>query len=351
MPVVLLPHPPNGNIYIRELGRAYAQLGWTPIYGPENLLEGNLRPDLLHLHWPEEFYRWRGEGSTAARAEHFLARLSELRTAGVPLVWTVHNLAPHDVADASIDAKAYQAVIDSADAIHHHCDCSIKALAERYPVSATTRQFVQPHGHYLSYPNTISREEARRELGIAADARVFLQFGQIRGYKGLNLLLSAFDRLKLDRKFLLVAGLYNPPTGHGAWLDRLRLAWRKRRSQDFLLHGRSIDSDRIQVYMNAADCLVLSHTAGLNSGVAVLGMTFGKPLIGPELGCLNWVLQQGANQTYAAGDLIALVSAMRELFDDPAAMAASGEKNRHTAVGWRWEHIASEALKQLSSRT
>lgn len=105
MPVVLLPHPTNGNIYIRELGRAYAGLGWTPVYGPENLLEGALKPDLVHLHWPEEFYRWRGEGSLAARAAAFIERLARLRSDGVPLVWTVHNLAPHDVADAEVDGR------------------------------------------------------------------------------------------------------------------------------------------------------------------------------------------------------------------------------------------------------
>lgn len=78
MPTVLVPHQTGGNIYIRELGRAYARLGWTPIYGSENLLEANFRPELVHLHWPEEFYRWRGEGRPERRVEHFLARLSAL---------------------------------------------------------------------------------------------------------------------------------------------------------------------------------------------------------------------------------------------------------------------------------
>lgn len=344
MPVVLLPHPTNGNIYIRELGGAYASLGWTPVYGPENLLEGNLRPDLLHLHWPEEFYRWRGEGPTAARADHFIAQLTRLREAGVPLVWTVHNLAPHDSGQQSVDARAYHAVIQAAGAIHHHCPHSVDALAQRYPVPQESRQFVQPHGHYLSYPNQVGRDEARRALGIPADAKVFLQFGQIRGYKGLTLLLDAFDRLRLPAKFLLVAGLYNPPTGPGAWRERVSLAVRKRLRHDWLLHGRAIDSADIQRYVNAADCLVLSHTAGLNSGVAVLGMSFGKPMIGPDLGCLGWVLGQGANRVYPVGDAQALADAMAQLFERPEALAAMGEANRRAAEGWRWEHIAGQAL-------
>ncbi|KQW42205.1 MULTISPECIES: glycosyltransferase [unclassified Roseateles] len=343
MPVVLLPHPPNGNIYIRELGRAYAALGWTPIYGAENLLEGNLRPDLLHLHWPEEFYRWRGEGSLTARAEHFLMRLHALRETGVRMIWTVHNLAPHDVADASVDAQVYRAVIDSVDAIHHHCNCSIQALADRYAIPAALPRFVRPHGHYFSYPNDVGREAARCELGIPLDARVFLQFGQIRGYKGLGLLLKAFDGLELPRKFLLVAGLYNPPTGPGAWRERARLAWRKRTDKRLLVHGRAIDSDRIQVYMNAADCVVLSHTAGLNSGVAVLGMSFGRSVIGPRLGCIGETLGEENNFTYPAGDVAALKDAMLAAAQSPN-LPARGESNRRICESWQWTAIAAAAL-------
>ncbi|MDR7295150.1 glycosyltransferase involved in cell wall biosynthesis [Pelomonas aquatica] len=343
MPVVLLPHQASGNIYIRELGRAYAELGWTPIYGPENLLEGNLRPDLLHLHWPEEFYRWRGEGTLAARAQHFLMRLQALRQAGVPMVWTVHNLVPHDVADATVDAHVYRTVIDSVDAVHHHCNCSIQAVAARYEVPPRVRQFVQAHGHYFSYPNAISRADARRELGIPAEARVFLQFGQIRGYKGLDLLLSAFDQLELPGKFLLVAGLYNAPTGPGAWRERLRLAWRKRTDRKLLIHGRSIDSDRIQVYMNAADCVVLSHTAGLNSGVAVLGMSFGRPVVGPRLGCIGETLGEENNFTYPPGDVKALTSAMLAAAQSPH-LSAQGQNNRLACESWQWTRIAGAAL-------
>jgi glycosyltransferase involved in cell wall biosynthesis len=352
MPTVLLPHPPNGNLYIRELGRAYAAAGWTPIYGAENLLEGNLlagalRPDLLHLHWPEEFYRWRGEGALPDRAQHFLDRLKAMRAAGVPMVWTVHNVAPHDVRDAGLDDRVYRSVIEMADLIHHHCPCSVTTLAQRYGVSPDKPAFVQAHGHYFSYPNTISREDARRELGIPPQARVFLQFGQIRGYKGLNLLLNAFDQLKLDRKHLVVAGQYTPPSGRGAALERLQLAWRKRTASNFLLVGRSIDSARIQLYVNAADCMVLSHTAGLNSGVAVLAMSFGKPVIGPDLGCLSWVLGQGPNPIYKAGDAKALANAMRQMFDDEARLVQIGQANRDAASGWGWNHIAAGALQRL----
>lgn len=350
MRTVLIPHHTQGNIYIRELGRAYASLGWQPVYGAENLLECNLQPDLLHLHWPEELYRWRGEGALASRVRQLKASVQRLKDAGVPVAWTIHNLAPHDHKDEELDREVYDWIATRADCIHHHCEHSRNLLAQRYPATAQMRQIVVPHGHYLSYPNETSQQEARRKLGIPARARVLLQFGQIRGYKGLDLLLQAFDALKLERKFLLVAGQYSAPSGPNAWRERLGLAWRKRTSSNFLLHGRSIDSDRIQDYVNAADAMVLSHTSGLNSGVAILGMSFGKPMVGPELGCLGWVLGQGPNLTYAPGDAKALTAAMHALFQDPDQLARMGEDNRNAAARWRWEDLASGVLNSLDLR-
>lgn len=344
MPIVLLPHQPNGNIYIRELGRAYAELGWTPVYGPENLLEGNLHPQLLHLHWPEQFYRWYGEGSLAVRAKHFLSQLKTFRQADIPIVWTVHNLIPHDIGDASIDAEVYSSIIESVDAIHHHCAYSVTALADRYLIPAKVHQFVRAHGHYFSYPNRIHRDAARRELGIPSEAKVFLQFGQIRGYKGLDILLRAFDQLDIADKFLLVAGLYNAPSGPGAWRERLKLAWRKRTDRHVLIHGRSIESDRIQIYMNASDCVVLSHTAGLNSGVAILGMSFGLTIIGPQLGCIGEVLGQEYNFTYPPGNVEALQNAMFQVAKC-VDLQARGQANRRTCETWQWKDIAQTALK------
>ena len=44
---------------------------------------------------------------------------------------------------------------------------------------------VIPHGHYRGIYPDISREEARRRLGLRTDERVILWFGKIKRYKGL----------------------------------------------------------------------------------------------------------------------------------------------------------------------
>ncbi len=345
MTTVLIPHQTNANIYVRELGRGYQAIGCHVIYGSENLLEANVTPDLLHLQWPEELYRWRGEGKIETRIQQFIAAMTELKRRGTQIAWTVHNINPHDHRDSVQDEAVYQTVIDQADVIVHHCPASPKLLQERYRVAPGKRTIIVPHGHYLAYPNQVTRDEARQKLGLAPNAFVYLHFGAVRGYKGLDTLFTAFKKVAVPQKILVVAGQYDALTGRGQLYDRILMAWKKHTSRNLLLKLKQISSESIQLYFNAADCLVLSHSRGLNSGVAVLGMTFGKVVVGPKIGCIDWVLKAGENLVYEAGNAVALTEAMNAvaLID----LDASAKTNKQVSENWRWQDISEAVISSL----
>ena len=48
----------------------------------------------------------------------------------------------------------------------------------------------------------------------------------------------------------------------------------------------AVPDDRMQVYLRAADAVVLPYRDVLTSGSAILAMTFGQPVIAPAIGCL-----------------------------------------------------------------
>src|SRR5205809_5417947 len=116
-PLFLVPHRLFGYSYVSELGRSYQQLGIDVVYGPENLFESTTRFDVIHLQWPEDQYRGYGTGPTDERAASFVRKLDEHKRRGTKLIWTVHNIAPHEHVDSEVDAKVYQDVIDRADLI------------------------------------------------------------------------------------------------------------------------------------------------------------------------------------------------------------------------------------------
>ncbi len=340
---ILLPHWLDGNnVYMEELGKAYQRVNCEVIYGADNLFEVTVNADIVHLHWPEAFYRWTGYGSIEQRAQRFLQAVDAYKSQGTRIVWTIHNITPHDHVKRGIDYDVYQTIAERADLFHHHCPCSITALGAAYRIPEHAENLVVPHGHYLGYPSGISAQQARQHLNIPDDAYVYLHFGAIRSYKGLDALFSAFRKVKHKKKWLLVAGNYHGMSGKGAWRDRLEMSWAQRMHSRITLHLQSVPPEDIQIFLAASDALVLSHARGLNSGVAVLGMTFGKLLIGPQLGCIEWVLNQGDNVTFPTNSQTGLVDAMtrapeldsQTVFDTNSAVAAS----------WMWDNIAAGVL-------
>lgn len=344
---VLVPHGLSSNIYVREIGRAYQRLGAKVTYHPDNLAESNTVPDLLHLHWPEEHYRWEGIGSPEERAESFLKRLASFKSKGTQIVWTVHNITPHEFRANSLDSRVYQAVIELSDLLVHHCECSKLLLEQAYFVGPDKVQIVCPHGHFLAYPSGVTKAEARRKLGIAKDAFVYLQFGQIRAYKGISLMLRAFSRLRLRNKHLLIAGRYTAQKGGAKVIERIRVAFVKRFNARAHLFLTEVAHEDVQIYMSAADVLVLTHTSGLNSGVAVLGMSFGIPVIAPDMGCLGSVLGKVDNFLYQPDNLEQLVASM--MYAESANLAEIGQRNRLAAQTWSWDEMIAAILRILKT--
>lgn len=344
--LLLIPHGITANIYIRELGRAYTELGWDVIYHADNFFECSAVPEFLHLHWPEEQYRWQGDGPIEARAKRFIEQLSRYKSQGSKLVWTVHNIAPHEHKENPIDLAAYQAVIDHADLIVHHCENSVSLLAKKYVVSKETHQIVIPHGHFMGYPKGISAQAARSKLGLPADALVFLQFGQVRAYKGLDLMLSAFSKLKLKNKHLMIAGRYSCPPGRNRLLDKLSINIKEKFTRRSTFHLQEVPSNDVQIYMAAANALVLTHTSGLNSGVAILGMSFDKTIIAPDIGCISQVVPRDGNYLYEAGNELALIQAM-ENFASGTAQPSSQVSNLSVASNWSWHAMAATVLRSV----
>jgi len=255
------------------------------------------------------------------------------------LAWTVHNEQPHQIIEPDTDRKAYQGVLDLADIVHHHCACSVSKIEKRYGPGKGHIEFIAEHGHYFGYKNSISRVEAREKLKLSSDDYVFLHFGEVRGYKGLDLVIKSFSRLARKNRKLLIAGRISDQVSKSA---KLKLRLTKTFCSDIRMFPHKIENDDIQVYFAAADALVLGHTEGLNSGVAVLGMSFGKVVIGPDIGCIPTVLEKGPNFLYCTGDAKALSEAMG--LACAKASSSGGSENRSIASTWEWENIARPIL-------
>ena len=105
-----------------------------------------------------------------------------------------------------------------------------------------------------------------------------------------------------------------------------------------LLQFRRIQNDELQLYLNAADFVVLPYEQILTSGSAVLAFSFARPIIAPALGGLRDLVQDNVNgflyDPLAEGALLgALKRAAATSNDDRAAMSDAALA---TAASLRW---------------
>jgi len=153
---------------------------------------------------------------------------------------------------------------------------------------------VIPFGINNTVPNTnLSAEEAKRQLGLNKGDKVMLFFGNIAPYKGLEYLVSAFaELLKKDRTYrLLIVGR---PKGCKSYWQQIQ--------EDIAHHGLSertiqrieyIPDQETELYFKAADVLVLPYTRVFQSGVLLLGYSFGLPVLAADVGSLKEEIIEG----------------------------------------------------------
>jgi beta-1,4-mannosyltransferase len=262
----------------------------------------------VHLHWMNRVV---GDSSdevdARARLAAFDATLDAFVAAGGKVVWTAHNVLPHDARWPELDLELRRSIVAHASAIHVLSAGTAAAIGGSYELPAD-RTFHVPHPSYLgAYERTISRDEARFRLGIDADEMVYVMVGAIRPYKGLEVLLEAFDGLTDlpgPPRRLVIAGY---PARERRVTELLEACDVRPR---VLLHARKIPPDEMQVFMEAGDVAVLPHLAVLNSGVLLLALTFGLPVVAPDAPGVVEVATPAVRRTFTAGDPASLRAAL-----------------------------------------
>ncbi|MBN1259943.1 MAG: glycosyltransferase [Anaerolineae bacterium] len=262
--------------------------------------------DVLHFHYIQQFYAYEGTRARLVWVARFARNLLIARHLGYRTAFTLHNLHPtYSLAPSWVDYLGHWVAANLTDSVIVHCAAARRALARRF--GRRRNVFVIDHPHYIdAYPNTLSREEARSRLGIALDRRVFLFFGGIRPNKGIETLVEAFQALPDPEALLLIAGKPWRPATYVEQLQAMAKA-----DARIKIFAQFVEDEEIQVFMNAADAIVLPFKRILTSGSAFLALSFGVPLVAPEIGCLPELVTEGVGFVYAPDEPGALLEALK----------------------------------------
>jgi len=315
--VAFLPVYPNP--YQRQLAAAVSshgvQVEMIPTMPTSDWLRENAgRVHILHLHWLYGIYMARYH--TPLRLFAFLNRLALAQRLGYRIVWTAHNLLPHRTELRPLHNLIRARIMRQADAVIVHCHYGEAELRRRYerhgPIS------VIPIGNMMElYPLTMTTSEARGALGLPRKSYVYLFLGLLAPYKGIDLLIEAFSRMATVDDVLLIAG----PSLSKVVTRQVEAAAKT----DARIHLRLeyVPEEEMQQYLLSADVLVAPYRDVLTSSSAVLGLSYGLPVIAPAIGCLPELVPDDAGVLYdplAAGGLSNAMQTIK--LHDPDTMRA-----------------------------
>lgn len=288
MRVLVLPRDPNpyqGLLY-KEMKRLDVQITYIGELTPSQTLNVLLLPlevgarriagaRLIHLHWVFAFTLPGARRFPVMRGVAqvwFLAWLKICRMLGMRLVWTAHNVLPHEPVFAD-DVSARRALVKASDLVLAH---SQSALAELAALGAVTRRSaVIQHGPIAPMRPTAPLSTP----GAGGEPRRFLFFGRVKEYKGVDDLLAAFAAMPGDvAAHLTVAGQCDDPK-----LRSRLYALARRGGARVVLRLEHVPEEEVAQLFAAADVVVLPFRRVTTSGSAMVALSHGKPLIVPDL--------------------------------------------------------------------
>jgi glycosyltransferase involved in cell wall biosynthesis len=224
----------------------------------------------------------------------------------LPRVTTLHDVEVHpgDKATQKVPRLVISTVISlSAGILVHGQSLKVKAV-EKWRI-LPSKIFVFPHPPLRRY------KELATQLGYSSprDGLVrVLFFGRLQSYKGLQYLIAAATKVAEKRANVrfLIAGRGDP--------DDTSLV---SRSQIIIRNEFIPDEDAAKLFAEA-DILVLPYIEASQSGVLLVAMVFGVPVVATDVGEMAQLVRESSMGCLVQpADADALHNAILELLDDP----------------------------------
>ena len=244
------------------------------------------KPRIFHILWNNKFL-------------HFDRTLLTYyyKLLGKVVVLTVHNVntEKRDNKDSALNRLTLRIQYRLADHLFVHTEKMKQELISEFGVRPS-RISVIPMGINNLAPQTdLTPDEAKRRLGLRQDEKAILFFGRITPYKGLEILVEAFQKNlpSADNYRLIVAGRPEEATAATYWVPIREALGAEVQEGRVLLRAEHIPDAETELYFKAADVLVLPYRDIYQSGILFLGYSFGLPSLAADVGSLRDEMVEG----------------------------------------------------------
>ncbi len=291
----------------------------------------SLKPDVIHFQWLP----------IPALDKFYLRQLQHI----APLVLTAHNTTLyHGAASSRLQGLGFNSVFQYFDAIIAHTEHSKKRISAKRWISPEAVAVI-PHG-VLDYYRSLGHDTENRS---ASASTTILFFGNIKPYKGLDILLRAFHALPLaTRKScrLVIAGLPH--------CDMRAL---RKLSEDLGIDSqvtwklRFMEEPEVADLFRSATVVALPYREIDQSGVLMTAIAFETPVVASSLEGFRETIKDGVHgYLVTPGEVSSLATALDRILTSPDQVSQMRQALRVLRSGsLSWDHCAKETLKVYAS--
>jgi glycosyltransferase involved in cell wall biosynthesis len=319
------------NVYVLQVGLALAKLGWkvdmfTRRNHPEQAAIVNHHPDCRTIRLSAGPAKFIGRDKIFGYLPEFVKALQEFQDReGIQYSlihshywlssWVGMELSKHQPLRLvhtyhSLGVVKYQSITDTPAIATTRLATEKACLETADRIIATSPQEQQhmrklvstqgeieviPCGTDINRFGSVSRAEARAELGIKPDAKVVLYVGRFDRRKGIETLVRAVGQSSLlesdrDKLQLIIGGGYRPGQSDGIERDRIHGIVKELGIDDITTFPGQLGKTNLHLYYAAADvCVVPSHYEPFGL-VAIEAMASRTPVVASDVGGLKFTV-------------------------------------------------------------
>lgn len=334
--VVVLPDAGPENPFQYELVRYLRQRGMTVNIGAKYPLGSTFRalhqhqPDVIYYDWVHSFILGKSLVWSWIKSLIFVLEIAYTRFFyRVKMVHTLHNLQNHARLWLGLEKVIYGFFLRNCSQIRVYSEETKTVAVERFKLKPERIKVIQDLPYHLYYENKIGKSESRKRLNLSEKDFVYLFFGELKPYKGVDNLLKAYAEMGQPTDRLIIAGK-SYDAAYFASIQQLADT-----IPGVSIYHRFIEDEEVQVFFNAADVIVLPFVRIDHSGSVDLALSFSKPVITLKTKAMTKLLGHQAELLFETSEQLATCLKIAKVIDSEAV----GQQNLSIADSTNYRDI------------
>lgn len=231
-----------------------------------------IKTDIAHAQWWSWFL-----------APIYITVLKVAKLRGKRIIITIHNVKPHE--KSWLKNWLNNSVINLADEYIVHSEGNKRLFLKETETNKKVN--IIPHGIIEMKKSTLSVEKLRKEYGFLEKDKIILFFGNIRDYKGLDILIESLSKIKNEHVKLIIAG--NPWKSFDSYNEQIISLNLSSRIKLFLGFN---SEERVAELFKISDLVVFPYKEfEASSGAGSVALNFEKAIVVTNVGGLPEIVK------------------------------------------------------------